>query len=268
MKLKATINKELAKCQRLYYKHKPLIFTVASIGLGVASVGLSIPATKKALKRLEERAELINKQETKPKKILEQAKAVAPCYIPTVLTGAASIALSIGSYKVTTRRLAEACTAYHLVRRDYDDYKKHVQEYLGKNKEKKIADKVEQDKIKEDPPEKPDNMVSLNAVWFKDWYTGRYFLSTVDEVRKVEYTLDMRLQSEMFISLNEFFYELNLEAIPDGNDRGWNLGFDCGNLSMDDLIGIEFVSGLSPNGTPVLVMKYNMPELRFDYRTS
>ena len=80
----------------------------------------------------------------------------------------------------------------------------------------------------------------------------------MDAIKKAENELDARLRNEMYISLNEFYYEIGLEPLSViGDDLGWNI--DSGYLDLG------FSSQIATDGTPCLVIEYN-PAPRYDYR--
>ena len=60
----------------------------------------------------------------------------------------------------------------------------------------------------------------------------------------------------MYVSLNEFYTEIGLEPTKIGYDLGWNID--------DGEIDIETSAQLSPDGTPCLVIEYNVaPQYNF-----
>lgn len=61
----------------------------------------------------------------------------------------------------------------------------------------------------------------------------------------------------MYISLNEFYDEMDLPHIDIGDDLGWNI---------DDAIELTFSSQLTEDKTPVLVISYEYCP-RYDFRT-
>ena len=60
----------------------------------------------------------------------------------------------------------------------------------------------------------------------------------------------------MYIALNEFYYEVGLPGTKMGDELGWNI--DGG------LIGLDFSSQLSEDGTPCLVIDYRIAP-RYEY---
>lgn len=89
-----------------------------------------------------------------------------------------------------------------------------------------------------------------------DVVSGRYFRSDIDKIKKAENELNHRMISEMYISLNEFYYEVGLPRTSIGDELGWNI--DGG------LIGLEFSSQLAEDGTPCLVIDYGIAP-RYEY---
>ena len=63
--------------------------------------------------------------------------------------------------------------------------------------------------------------------------------------------------NEMYISLNEFYYEIGLPRTKMGDELGWNI--DSG------LIRFEFSSQLADDETPCLVIDYHIaPRYEFE----
>jgi hypothetical protein len=61
----------------------------------------------------------------------------------------------------------------------------------------------------------------------------------------------------MYISVNDFYYEIGLGNTKIGNDLGWHVD--------NGLIDLEFSSQLADDGTPCLVLDYRVAP-RYDYR--
>lgn len=55
---------------------------------------------------------------------------------------------------------------------------------------------------------------------------------------------------EMYVSLNEFYYEIGAKSIPIGDDIGWNVN--------DGLIEVNFSSTLSDDNRPCIVLEYRV----------
>ena len=65
------------------------------------------------------------------------------------------------------------------------------------------------------------------------------------------------MMSEIYISLNEFYYEIGLNDIEIGNTLGWCI--DGG------FIDIDFSSQLADDGTPCLVIGHHVAPKYYDF---
>ena len=91
-----------------------------------------------------------------------------------------------------------------------------------------------------------------------DSITSRYFKCDIEKLRKVENMMNKRLLSEMYISLNEFYYEIGLNQTDIGDDLGWNI--------EEGLVDLEFSSQLAEDDTPCLVIGYRVSP-RYSFRS-
>ena len=53
--------------------------------------------------------------------------------------------------------------------------------------------------------------------------SGRYFYANVQKLEKNVNDLNRRMREEMYITLNEFYWEINLDPIDVGEILGWNI---------------------------------------------
>ena len=60
--------------------------------------------------------------------------------------------------------------------------------------------------------------------------------------------LSRAMLEEIYVTLNEFYYEIGLDSIGVGEDLGWNID--------DGLIELSFSSQVTADGTPCLVVNY------------
>ena len=228
-------------------RRSPEILTGIGIaGMVTASV-LAVKATPKAIRLLEEAKKEKNESFTK----MEVVKTTWKLYIPVAVTTTVSIACLIGASSVNFRRNAALTAAYKLSETALTEYKDKVVETIGKEKEKVIRDKVTEDKIKKQPVNNNEVIITKkgNTLCF-DSISGRYFRSDMDIIKKAENELNRRMLSDMYISLNEFYDELGLDHIRIGDELGWNID--------DGLIKLEFSSHLASDGTPCVAVEYEI----------
>lgn len=247
-------------------KNSPTILTGCAIAGAVAAVGLAIKATKPALKHIREEKiahrdriiitdgderednelteEEIEKIQLKP---TEVAKAVWKDYIPTAVALAGTTACIIGAHSISAKRTAAMAALYSMSESALKEYKAKTEEVVGKGKAEKIHEELMNDKVRSHPiTEQPIVRTGTGNTLCFDPFSGRYFYSDAQIIRAKINDLDSRIiGGDYRISLNEYYYELGLDGVKDGDERGWNV--DC-------LIKEHFTSSLTSDGKPVLVI--------------
>ncbi len=233
-----------------------------AIGVGIGCFGCavisSIKETPKAVRLIEAKKKELELEEDEKLPATELFKAVWKCYVPMGISFTAGALCILGAHKIDSTRNAALAAAYQLSETAFREYKNKVVETIGENKEKMVRDEVAKDKVKENQPIPSQIIVTgRGKTRCYDGQTGRYFESDIESIRKIINKLNYRLQSEHYISLNEFFYELNLPNTDIGDLLGWNL--------ENGLIDVNFTSMLPDDGIPTLVLDYNIAP-RYEYR--
>lgn len=235
-------------------KHSPEILTGIGIAGMITTTIMAVRATPKALILIEERKEEIDVDKLTP---IELIKTTWTCYIPAAITGGLSVICLIGASSVNARRNAALATAYTLSESALKEYQEKVIETIGEKKEKSVRDAIAKDRIDENPVSSREVIITEkgNTLCY-DSISGRYFKSDIDKLKKAENELNRRMRDEMYISLNEFYYEIGLNPTSIGDDIGWNI--DRGYIELN------FSSQLTDDGTPCLVIDYQVTP-RYDY---
>lgn len=241
---------------KIIREHTPEILTGIGIAGMITTTILAVKATPKALDILEEIKETTPKENKK-----EYGKAivtkVAPVYIPSALLCSVSIACLVGASSVNYKRNAALATAYTISKTALEEYQAKVVETIGEKKERDIRDEVAKDKVQKNPVSNTEVYItSKGDTLFYDSVSGRYFLSDIDKVRKIENELNRRLLSEMDISLNELYFELGLMQTKVGNDLGFNID--------NGLIEFTYSAQLADDGRPCICLGYTV-EPRYSY---
>lgn len=255
-----------------FVKRSPGILTGIGIAGMLTTTVMAVKATPKALMLIEDEKRNINREilenaklnegEVPPKvdhlDVVDVVKVTWKCYIPAAVTGAMSVACLIGASSVNSRRNAALATAYTLSETTLRDYQKKVVETFGEKKEQTVRDAVAKERLEKEPIENREVIIATkgDTLCF-DAVSGRYFKSDIEKLKKAENELNRQMRDEMYISLNDFYYEIGLEAIRIGDDIGWNI--DTG------YIDLRFSSQLATDGTPCLVIDYGYVP-RYDYR--
>lgn len=251
------------KLRRQVNKHAPEILTTFGLifgGMTIKEVAKQAPLVKEELDILHKRLGESDDEYTKTQIIWEEAKIAVPLYKKAIMTGTLSASCIIGSDRVSYKRIATYATAAGMYKQDLSEYKDKVQEMLGTTKKEKIDASVAKDAVEKTYNEQKkelgsEEIISDGKCLCYDKMSGRYFRSSPELIRKAEAKLNKQLISEMYVSLNDLYFELDLGPTGLGDQLGWN---------VDEIIDINFNSIIAPDNTPCLVMEY-LVEPRFDY---
>ena len=235
-------------------KHSPEILTGIGIAGMITTSVLAVRATPKALILIEEKKD---EEGIDKLTLVETVKVAWSCYIPAAVTGCISVFCLIGASSVNVRRNAALATAYTLSESALKEYQEKVIETIGEKKEQSVRDSIAKDRIERDPVTNKEVIITErgNTLCY-DVISGRYFKSDIDKLKKVENELNRRMRDEIYISLNEFYYEIGLNSTSIGDDLGWNI--DHGYIEL------SFSSQLADEGTPCLVIDYQVAP-RYEY---
>lgn len=236
-------------------KHSPEILTGVGIAGMITTTVMAVRATPKAIQLLDEEK---RRQQADKLELMDVVKTAWKCYIPAAVTGTVSVACLIGASSVNARRNAALTAAYTISESTLRDYQKKVVETIGEKKEQTVRDAVAKERLEKNPVENKEVIVTAkgDTLCF-DAVSGRYFKSDIDKLKKAENELNRQMRDEMYISLNDFYYEVGLEPIKLGDDLGWNID--------NGYIDLRFSSQLATDGTPCLVIDYGYGP-RYDFR--
>ena len=224
------VSKMLSDVPIKLVKHSPEILTGLGIAGMIATVVTAVRATPKALTLLEDkRIERENNGEEPALSVKEVIQTTWKCYIPAVVTGSISIACLICANTTNVRRNAALATAYTLSESALKEYREKVVETVGEKKEKTIREAIVEDKIKNNPVNSSEVIVTDKGdTLCYDVVSGRYFKSDKEKIKRAELELNRQMLDEMYISLNEFYYELGLNGTKLGESLGWNIDHEIG----------------------------------------
>lgn len=205
----------LSKSALFFRRNSSTILTVVGAVGVVATSVTAVKATPKAIRLIEEAREEKGEELTK----LEKVKVAGPAYIPSILLGASTIACIFGANILNHQQQAALMSAYALLENGYKEYKAKVIDLYGKEVDEKIRHEIIKDKYNAEIV-----AVEGDKRLFFDYFSGRYFESTIEAVQKAEYELNKRLTTQDYAYLNDWYIELGIEEI----DSGWNLGWTRG----------------------------------------
>ena len=191
-----------------------ILTCVGAVGV-VATTVMAVKATPKALSLLEDAREEKGEDLSK----WEIVKVAGPSYIPTAITGVATIACIFGSNVISKHQQASLMSAYALLDNSYKEYKKKVDEVYGEEAGKTVRAEIAKDKYTGD-----EVILDDGKELFYDFFSGRYFESTKEAVLKAEYETNRKLYVEYSVGLNDFYEFLGLEPLEEFEELGWCCG--------------------------------------------
>ena len=245
---KVNVKPFVKACKVGLTKNAPTILTMTGITAMASSTYWAVKATPKAL-ALKEKAEVEkNKkagtfknqkmhyydekegafvdgfQNWVPLTKLEIVQTCWRCYAPAFITGILGAACLIGANSMNLRKNAALAAAYALSETNFKEYREKTLEEVGEKKEEKIRNAVAEEKITKNPVNTSTVLETGNGdTLCYDAICGRYFKSSIENLRSNLVDLNMSLMKEGSISLNEYYA---LIGLPEGEFTyylGWNL---------------------------------------------
>lgn len=236
---------EIAKiAERVVRNNSSSILTALGVTGTLTTAYLTVRATVDAVEVLENKHQ-VPASELRPM-LRSDVKYVWKLYIPAGLSVAATISCIIGAAKISSRRTAAITAAYSISERAYSEYREKVVETLGVKKEQKVRDEIAANRILETPPSGVV-MIGTGDVLCYEMYTGRYFNSNMESLRKAQNDVNAKLVSEMEATLSDFYYLIGLPQTSFSSYSGWK---------SEKMMDLSFSTVLH-EGKPCLAFEYN-----------
>lgn len=252
---------ELAKrAEKFTFDNSPFLLTAVGAAGVLTTAVLTARATFKAAQVLDE--EKANRfKETRryePIPATDAIKLTWMYYVPAAGSAILTCGAVVGANQISTRRAAALAAAYSISEKAIAEYKDKVAEKFGEVKAKQVVDEVQKDRINNNPPSKDLVILSGKQLCF-DSYSGRYFESDMESLKKAMNDLNYKINTENYASLNDFYDLVGLDRTTMGEEVGW---------SLDKLMDIHFTTTLSPDGRPAISMDYTVVPTRGYFRHS
>lgn len=212
------MNKLFTQAKLFVNRNSATILTCVGGAGVVATAVMAAKATPKALHLLKKAEEEKGEELTK----LEKVRYAGPAYIPSIITGAATIACIFGANALNKRQQAALMSAYALLDSKYKDYRNKVDELYGENADDKVQQELAKDNYN-------NVKTQEDKILFYDEFTGKYFESTNEKVIAAQYAINRKIALNGAVCLNEWLYELDVEPVDYGGYLGWSssLLMDC-----------------------------------------
>lgn len=238
----------------LMNENSPALLTGVGVAGTIATAYLTGRATFKAAEiigREQNALTLAARLETEdaiPPKLtkIDQVKLVWPHYILPASTGLMTVTAIIAAHKVSASRLAAMTMAAGVSERALQQYKEKVIEKLGERQDQKIRDEVAQDNVTRNPPNHEIVFAGTGEVICFDSLTGRYFQSTMEDIKRAENRLNREILHYNSASLTYFYDEIGLQPTDYTDSVGWS-----------DHVEVQFSTTLTPKNQPCIVITFS-----------
>ena len=246
----------LVKSARTFVvKHSPEILTGVGIAGMITTTVLAVRATPYAL-------EIIDEKQNEKDDDLTPVEIVKYCwkpYLPAAITGVTSTACLIGAVSVSSRRTAALAAAYHLSESTLSEYKDKVIQTIGEKKEKTVREKISEERVEQNPvPKTVTVSLEKEGTLFMEPLSKRYFKSDVEVIRRAVNKVNARILNDIsgYVSLNDFYDEIDLDHTDLGYDLGWN---------TSHLLKLDFDLVKTDDDKALWVIYYeNAPKYKYD----
>jgi hypothetical protein len=240
--------KRLAK---LTADNSPAIFTALGVAGALTTAYLTGKATIKAMK-IVQHEERIRELPDGPITNQQVVSLVWKQYIPPAGSAVVTIACIILANRIGSRRAAALAAAYAISERGFAEYKAKVIEKLGEKKEQGVRDEIAQDRVNKNPFNDVF-IVGEGQVLCYDSYTGRYFLSDMETIRRAVNDINHQINADFYASLSDFYALIGLPRTSMSDNMGWN---------ADQLLEVTYSAVLSEAGKPCVAIDFRVEPVR------
>lgn len=222
------------------------------IGVSIISMGSAIVMGINGRPKYETLINDIKEDETEDLKLKQKVKPVIKAYWPSILLAIFSASCTIGSHIIEKKHQAVLAAALTVSNTALKEFQKKTIEHIGEKKVTEIKDAISKDKIDKKKPTENSIIVtpSKGKVLMLDSYSGRYFYSDIETLRRVVNDINRRIPDEMYCTVNELYVELGLPEIELGNQNGWHIDY---NNSFEEVLSAQ----ITDSGEPCIVVSYN-----------
>lgn len=235
--------------------NSPAILTGIAVTGVVTTMILTGRATLKAAEIIDQIESKEGTAETARKRFQERSKVVWKLYIPAVVTGGLTVAAIVGANRIGTRRTAAIAAAYSITERAFENYRDKIVEKIGPKKEQAARDEIAQEHISANPLGGKALIIAKGDVLCYEAFTGRYFMSDIEELRRAQNDINERILADGYASMSDFYDLIGLPHTTGSDLFGWvvHRGVD-----------LRFSAVLGENNVPCISFDYKHAPTR-DY---
>lgn len=182
--------------------------------------------------------------------LVKKVRLVWRLYLVPIGVGVTTVTSIIVANKISSKKIAALAVASGISDRALQEYKAKVVEKLGERQNRAIRDEVAQDRVNKNPASREIILAGTGEVLCYDLATGRYFQSTVEEIKRAENKVNHALVNYMHASASEFYDEIGLPATTYTDSVGWN---------QNHHVSVVFSTVMSLDDRPCIAIDFDHP---------
>lgn len=252
--------KLVVKLGRLISDNSPLILTGLGVVGTITTAYLSAQAGFRAgahVERTRSEMEIEGAIDTQEAHDLVYGKKWAftntwEFYIPAVTSAIITCGAIVVSNRIGTKRAAALAAAYTITENSFKEYRDKVIQKVGEKKEQEVRDEVAQDNVAKNA-QSAQVLVSEGKVLCYDAFSGRYFDSTMETLKKAQNDTNYQVLNDVYASLGDFYSRVGLARTSISEEVGWN---------SNKLLELEFSTTMSEDGRPCISIGFHVDPVR------
>lgn len=238
----------LRTIEKLAIDNSPVLLTAIGVAGVVGTAFLTHRAALKADKILREENRIRQNIDSRPLDRKQKVQATWTAYIPPVVSGTMTITAVVLANHIGTKRAAALAAACTISEKAYTEYRDKVVERIGEKEENQIRNGIAQDRVNQAPPRDGNVlMVSGGDHLFMEMYTGRYFRSDIETIRRAENQLNHKINTSGYATVSDFYDMIGLPHTSISDEMGW---------SSDKLMAVDYQAILSEDGQPCVAINF------------
>lgn len=196
---------DLAKhIERVAVDNAPAILTAVGVTGTVTTAIFAGRGAFKAAELIREKEAVEGTADDAKQRLIDRTKLTWTLYIPAVGVGSATVACILFANQIGTRRAAAMAAAYSMSEKAFTEYREKIVEKIGESKEQEAHDELMQEAVERTPMGNQVIMMSDREVLCFDKYTGRYFKSSMEDLKQAQNNTNYQMIRENYASLNDF----------------------------------------------------------------
>lgn len=193
----------------------------------------------------------VDKDDNTPLPVKEKLELIWKEYIPAAIVLSTTVTSIIMANQIGSRRAAAIAAAFKLSEKMADEYREKVAEVIGKNKEEAVRTELAKDRMERTPGSDIIILTGPETLFFDEW-SGRYFKSEMEKVRKAVNDINYQVNNDFYASLTDFYDLLGLPKTVVSDDFGWN---------TDQLLDVTY-GAVQHDGRAAISINYNKTPIK------